>query len=298
MTYYRSLGEVVAEHVTWARSDHPRVGTGYPIMDARTEGGAADGEVILFTSRPQVGKTTFGLNVIVNNCPLPAVMFSLEMHARYIAARLAAMHSEVPTWEIERAIKEKGGHPALDRLIADYPHLAIIDKPGMSLKDMIAAVNECSDQWGTKPRLIVIDFLELIGGVPTLSQVEQVDKVARNVKNFSRETDTVVLLLHQVGRGEGGAGELPLSLASGRYGGEMSADYVLGAYRPCLRPGITSDEYQREVGNFYLQFLKTRGGSQIHPSGLLHRLDSETMRIRPNDLQLPNSPELPYASQA
>jgi hypothetical protein len=141
------------------------------------------------------------------------------------------------------------------------------------------AIDEVTQLWGEKPRLIAIDFMELIGGSPTLGQVEQVDKVARKVKDLTREHDVVTLLLHQVGRGEGGSGHMPLSLASGRYGGEISADYVLGAYRPCLRPGIQQDEYQREVSHYFLQFLKTRSGGEIHPSGLLHYLDPHTVRI-------------------
>lgn len=243
--------------------------------------------MILFTARPQVGKTAFACNVIRHNRHLPVVFFSLEMHGRYIAQRLAAIHTLTSTARIEEELRTTGESTALDSLVSDFPGLAIVDKPGIGLKDMGEALREATEFWKTRPKLVVIDFLELIGGVATLSAVDQVDKVARKLKDFAREHDVVLLVLHQVGRGEGGSGHIPLSLQSGRYGGEMSADYVLGAFRPCLAPGISNDEYERTKDRFVLQFLKTRGGSQICPGGELHKIDPDTMRIAEAPLLFP-----------
>lgn len=282
--FYKPLSEVVRSYRDWATSDHPRLPTGYAILDSRTSGGAASGEVILFQCRSQVGKTTFGINMIANNIGRPAAFFSLEMHARYVAARLAAIHTNTPTSVIEAELKEFGRSDALAAIVKDYPTFGIPDKPAMSLKQMGEALDEFEDVWGQKTELVVIDFLELIGGVPSLSAVEKIDGLTRKVKDFARERDCVVLLLHQVGRGAGGTGDEPLDITSSRYGGEVSADYVLGAYRPCLRKGIAQDEYLRERSMLYLQFLKTRGGSELHPQGLLHHLNPETLRISEKQL--------------
>jgi hypothetical protein len=157
--------------------------------------------------------------------------------------------------------------------------LTIVDKPAMSLKDMGRAIEEAEQAWGEKVEFVAVDFLELVGGVPSLSDVSKVDQLARRVKDFSREHDVVTLLLHQVGRGAGGTGAEPLDIISGRYGSEISADYVLAGYRPCLRPGISQDDFLRERWQLWVQFLKTRGGSEIHASGLMHCFDPFTMRI-------------------
>lgn len=279
VTYYRPLSEVTRDYVRWATSEHPRVGTGFDFFDSRTQGGCAAGEVLMFQARSGVGKTAVAGNIVAGNRHLPTVFFSLEMHARYIAMRLAAITTGTATKRIEYDLRTTGRSLALQELVELYPRLAIIDKPGMSLKEMGVACQEAAQVWQEHPQLIVIDFLELIGGVPSLSAVEAVDKVARKVKDFAREQDAVVLLLHQVGRGEGGAGEEPLSMASGRYGGEISADYVLGAYRPCMRKGISADDYENERWQIFLQFLKTRGGSELHPSGFLHQFNPDTMQI-------------------
>jgi hypothetical protein len=234
----------------------------------------------MFQARSSVGKTTWALNVVKNNCPLPTIFFSLEMHARYIAARLAAIHSQVKTETLESELRRQGVSHPMNVMVEDFPHLAIIDRPGMSLKAMQSAVDETVDAWaGVKPALIVIDFLELIGGTMSLSAVDKVDQLCFRLKDFARNNNAVVLILHQVGRGQGGAGAEPLDIMSAKYGGEVSADYLVGAYRPCLRKGITQDQYMAERWWFYMQFLKTRGGSEIHPEGKLHMLNPETLRI-------------------
>jgi replicative DNA helicase len=276
--FYRPIEDVVREYANWATSPQPRIPTGFPILDDRTQGGAAMGEVILFIARSSVGKTAVACNVVIN-ARVPTVFFSLEMHGRYIAKRLASVHTGMPDAQVEYELRTTGRCEALSALVDDYPQLAIIDKPAMSLKNMREAMHEVTEAWGEPPQLVVMDYMELIGGVPSLVAAEKVDQVARKIKDFSREHDCVVLCLHQVGRGEGGAGAEPLSLTSARYGGETQADYVLGAYRPALAAGISQEEYGQKRWEVWLQFLKTRGGSQLHPAGMLHHFDVNTLRI-------------------
>lgn len=280
MTLYRPLTSVAREYVEWCRSDHPRVPTGFSIMDSRTSGGAAYGEVILFQARSGVGKTTFANNVIVRNPDVPTVFFSLEMHARYILNRLAAINANVPTDFIEYELKTTGRCDAVQELVDKFQNLAIIDKPEMSFKDMHRALDEVEQAWQKKVGFVIWDYMELIGGIPSLNGgAESVDKIARKAKNFSRERDVVGLMLTQVGRAAGETGAAPLDMNSARFGGETQADYVLAAYRPCLRKDITQEEYLEERWSYYLQFLKTRGGSETHPQGVLHCFNPFTMRI-------------------
>lgn len=276
---FKPLHQWAKDYAIWATSPQPRVATGFKFFDSRTGGGAAAGEVILFQARSSVGKTTVANNIIVNNPDTPIAFMSLEMHGRYIANRIAAISQGTSTKQIEYDLQATGKSQALIDTVERYQKLAIFDKPAMSLKDMATALLDTEEAIGEHVQLVVIDFLELIGGNMSLSAVEKIDGLTRKVKDFAREHDCVVLLLHQVGRGEGGAGHEPLSLTAGRYGGEVSADYVLGAYKPCLRPGITQAEFYTEKWQIYLQFLKSRGGSDLHPAGLLHQINPETMRI-------------------
>jgi hypothetical protein len=271
--FFRSLHETTAEYRDWDVSDHPRIRTGFPFFDGPTEGGVARGEVGILMARSSVGKTNVGLNIIRVNPSVPTVMFSLEMHGRYIVRRLAASHMNVSTSVVRH------DHPALLRLEQDYPMLSIIDRPSMGLRDMDKALEEARKAWGRPAELIVIDYLELIGGVPAMSANEGVAKVARKIKDFARTKDAAVWVLHQVSRSAGDAGDEPLDITSGKYGGEEAADYLMGAYRPCLRKGISQQEYQRTAPELFLQFLKTRSGGGIHPQGVRHRLDPESLRL-------------------
>jgi replicative DNA helicase len=278
MGLFRPLSDIKAEALEWASSAHPRVGTGYSFFDKRTNGGIAEGEVALFIARSSVGKTAFAVNVCENNRDVPTVFMSLEMHARFVLQRLTAVHLGMSTRKVEDLARAGDDRP-LQQTVEEFPLLGIADRPAMGFKEMGIALNEAAEHTGEKPRLVVVDFMELIGGVASLEAVGQVDKTARKAKDFAREHDIALLMLHQVGRGSGQEGHLPLSMNSGRFGGEVSADYMLGAYRPCLEPGIGQQEYMRLRDQYMLQFLKTRGGSEIHPSGVRHYYEPESMRI-------------------
>lgn len=279
MNLFKRLPEVASDFQVWATSDRPRIGTGYSMLDGRTNGGAATGEVIFFVARPSVGKTAFALNVVANNPGVPTVFFSVEMHGRYIASRLAAITTRTPTWQIEATVKEYGGAAALEKTIETYPYLGVVDLPSINIDQMDKAMEEAKEAWGVPPALTIVDYLELVNVGMNPSVVEAVDSAAVRMKEFARRHDTVVLVLHQVSREQGQNGERPLGLRSGRYGGEQAADYFLAAFRPCLDPTLTHDEYERTQHQWYLQFLKNRAGGDIHPAGVMHYYDPTTMVI-------------------
>jgi len=277
VSLFRSLGATEAELRGWASEEHTRIPTGFPFIDKMTQGGIAEGEVALVMAYSGVGKTALGCNVAINNRGVPTVFFSLEMQGRFILKRLASIYSRVPDWQIEKDLRAGKRVDALDVLVRDYPHLAIIDKPAMSLKDMGAVLDEAEAYWGVRPRIAVIDYMELVGGVPSMEAVTAIDKVSRKAKDFAREHDIALFMLHQLNKG--GEAYAPVSVKDARYGGNVAADYVIAAYRPCLDPELPQREHERRKREFYLQFLKTRGGSSIHPSGVLHDYDPECMRL-------------------
>jgi len=279
--YFKPIQATVREQLEWARQDHPRIATGFSIMDSRTSGGGAQGELVLFQARSGVGKTTFALNVINNvayGLKIPTVFFSLEMHGRYIAQRLAAIHFDTPTSEIEADLGQ-GYSRHLSGLVSDFETLTIIDNPNMSFKSMGEAIRETELEWDQKVQFVVVDYAEYITGVRAMGSMEQVDMVMKQAKKFAREHDVLLLLLHQVSRGAGEEGHLPLTATSGRFGGEQSADYILSGYRTHLEPGIPMETMEVRQKLFHLQFLKTRGGHSTHPMGMAHNYDPESMRI-------------------
>lgn len=274
MSFYRPLPDIAEAHAQWAQSDDPRIPLGYPIFDKRTKG-AAIGELVMFLARSGTGKTAWGCNVVVNNRRVPTVFFSLEMEARYIAQRCAAIYSNQPTEHIEQNLKNYGTDSALELFVQDFPYLAIIDQPGMGLRDMGKAIGEVTEAWGGhRPRLVIIDYLELVRA-PAMSAVEGIDTISRKLKDWTREQQVVTVVLHQLKQAESKKDDWgPVSRRDARYGGDVAADYTLAAYRPGLAPG---SDYP--TTDFYMQFLKTRTSGGLHPSGLWHYFDEPTLRI-------------------
>lgn len=284
----RRLEEVGEELGRWATSGLTRIPTGYPLYDSRTNGGIAPGEVFLFLARTSVGKTWWALNVIANqDKTTPMVFFSLEMHARYILQRLAGIVSNTPTIDIERSLSATGEAPGVKEAEERYPMLAIEDEPGLSVRAMSLALEEYADNFGQRARLAVVDYMELVKS-PGMSQVESVDKLGWALKDFARKEDIALVVLHQVKRGDGNQGHMPLSMTDARFGGEMSADYVAGAFRPCLNPGLGQDMRVAMEDDFRLQFLKTRSSGGIYPDGVRHYFDTQTGSLVPMPSDLPS----------
>lgn len=289
----RSLDRVGEDLASWASSTHRRVPTGYHIYDSRMSGGIATGEMAVLICQSGVGKTWFGVNLTRNNPGVPTVFFSLEMHGRYILQRLAGAHTDTPTSQIEATLKRGHLSSSVQHTIDDFPLLRIEDDPEIGFGDMSDRLQEYTDEVGQRPRLIVIDYLELIRSFET--GVEHVDSLARSAKRFAREEDVALVVLHQIKRRDvkvpyiergrektrtvPNVGQAPLTAQDSRFGGNVQADYVLGMYRPSLDPDLTAADAAFIEHDLRLQLLKTRTDGGLAPIGVQHFWNAATGRI-------------------
>ena len=290
----RSLDRVGADLAEWASSNHRRVPTGYHFFDSRTSGGIAPGEVATLICHSGVGKTWFMVNVARNNPRVPTVLFSLEMHSRYILQRLAAVHADESTSNIERDLAKGRPSEAVQQTIRAYPKLRVEDSPDIGFGDMVLTLEEYRDETGEKPRLVIVDYLELIASFAD-SSGERVDGVARQAKQFAREMDVALIILHQTRKSEvrvtyhdgsrervrtvPNVGQAPLTVHDARFGGSTQSDYVLGMYRPSLNPELTRADAEFIEHDLRLQLLKTRTDGGLVTEGIQHHWDSRTGRI-------------------
>ena len=276
MTGVKDVASGFSDYVSWATDPRPRIGWGLPFFDSPTGGGLARSEICMVMAFSSVGKTTLGLNIIRNNPEVPALFFSLEMNWRMVVARLAAIEAPTTTRSLELQT-QAGEKPEVFQETADrFRFLACDDTPAITLKQASASFEEAARVIGETPRLVVFDYLELIGGSGMLGKAEAVDKASQKLRDWTREHDCSTVVLHQVGKGDGG--DKPLDLGSGRYGGYAPMDYVVGAYAPRLANGITEGDFEACKDEIYLQLLKNRAGG-AHPVGVKHRLDTQTMRL-------------------
>lgn len=270
---------VAHDYLSWAADPKPRVPLGFNIIDSRTNGGIAKGEMLMFLARTGVGKTIWAVNV-VNNNPERAILFvSLEMHGRFILQRLAAVHSDVASSTIESEVRANARSEHISRVVRDFPHLSIVDNPDLTFDEMVRVVDEVSAVNGKRPEMVIVDFLELVNGINSTESVGQVDKAAKLAKVFARKTDTALVVLHQVSRGAGAGGGDRLTSESGRYGGEVSADYIMGAWRPHMNKDTNPKDREDLRTQFGLQFMKTRGGHELKEDGELIHINPASMRL-------------------
>lgn len=272
----QNLAQGFQSYRDWATDPVPRIGFGMDWFDRPTGGGLARSEIAMLMMFSSVGKTTTALNVIRNNPHIPTLFFSLEMNWRMVAARLAAMELPSTTQSLENRMKAGDSIAELQAVQDKYRGFVCDDQPAISLKDASRSFEDATRELGTPPRLVIFDYLELISGGGLMGKSEQVDKASQKARDWAREHDCSVILLHQVGKGDGG--HEPLDLGSGRYGGFAPMDYVCGAYAPRLEKGISEQRFNQVREEIWYQLLKSRSGS-ADPTGKKYRLDAETMRI-------------------
>lgn len=276
----RSVRNGLDDYQAWATDPSPRIGLGLPFFDKRTNGGLAKAECLMVMAYSSVGKTWVALNAIVNNPLIPTVFYSLEMSWRQVVSRLTAISSGIPTWDLERLLQDGTIPPQLTETGVRYPVLLGDDRSALTLKDMRAGVEQASIKLGTQVRLVIIDYMELIGGAGMLGKAEQIDKAAQKIRELAKDCDTSVIVLHQVKMGDGSGGSEPLAIDSGKFGGHQPMDYVVGAYAPRLNRNLGRQQVAEVQEDLYLQLLKSRNG-EAHPSGVRHRLDVVSGRITP-----------------
>jgi len=228
---------------------------GLPSFDHITNG-LADGEVLYVLARPQVGKSIFAQNALryftINYPADGAIFFSLEMSAPQLGERMYMIEGNKDKDEV-RKITEK------ERQIIDRQHKNIfyIDTAFMSLRDIYASVVKA--QFKLNIRLVIIDFLTRIK-TKVVKEYDALRYATTFIKDMAKELKVAVMVISQVSRDEGGGGYYPLRITAGRGSGtiEEDADFMLGAYRPELKPGLDPGEQLKVQNQLIIQMLKTR----------------------------------------
>jgi len=280
-----SLETIEHEYEQYAnRRDELSIHFGIHDLDERT-GGFELGEVVTLIARTAVGKSALAQNVIHNVLHLHpeggVVFFSLEMPRLQAFERQLQIYAGKERSDVISAYRrgEKVQHGLGDFVPQFKNQLAIIDKCGMTLRQMERSVQSLVSLKRIKPvRLVVIDYLGYIGGGKSNAELtEKVSEIARGVKNVAKNLRAVVLLIAQTSR-KAGDGSEEVTLTDARDSGaiEDTADFLLGAWRPALRAGITSEEYKKVRGEMWIRLLKARRGIQ---DKFRVNFEGKTMRV-------------------
>ena len=235
-------------------------------------GGIQPGEVLTVIARPGVGKSAFGTQVLVNlaSSGIAGCFWSYEMPSAQAFERMIVQSSGLPTREV-RGWAKSGCPPesvTLDRWSRRVMDNVTIHAPASrDIKAFPQMLADATAILKRRPRLVIIDYLQLLDHPGSRTNYERMSRIAIEVKTFAKRNDVAVMLLcqasrHPQGNEEYNAGAVSLGATAARDSGQIgeAADFMLTLCRPALtRKPIP--EYERSLDTRMLvSVVKNRRG--------------------------------------
>ncbi len=243
------------------------VASGFTELDSLL-GGLHSSDLIIIAGRPGMGKTSLATNIAFHAANVwmkdkevgaepargaPVLMFSLEMSADQLAARILSEQTEIEMRKI------RSGRAMTDaeflRLTQTAQHLSALplyidDTGGISIAQIAARARRFKRE--KKIGMIVIDYLQLVEPATRRSdnRVQEVSEVTKGMKALAKELSVPVIALSQLSRSVDSRDDKRPVLSDLRESGsiEQDADVVMFVYREeyylvTHEPDIGTPEY-------------------------------------------------------
>jgi replicative DNA helicase len=234
--------------------------TGLDDLDKVT-GGFQDNDFVIMGARPAMGKTTLGVNAIVqaakglvkNNEDGLVMIFSMEMSANQLIGRMFAAEGGIRMNSIKApglffgrdgCAGGEGYNAAAGKIMPLMNNIVIDDRPALTHQQVRAACLSAERKYGKKVRGVLVDYVQIMGGPG-----EKTPRVAANsmaLKALAMELKCPVITLAQLNRDvEKRNDKRPMSSDlkdSGQL--EQDADIII-----LIHSDDESDEIDRKAGN-------------------------------------------------
>jgi hypothetical protein len=268
--------EMLDEYQAYVKSfSDNRFITGIDEIDKKIRG-IGGGETLFIIARTGSFKTSMLQNMLKNyiqNSAWGAAFFSLEMPVANVTERYISMLEQNTGKQIEQFYKSESNYKAD---IAEMEKRFIKNLEGIftipinvSLDETAKFVELIQREHNKNIGVIGIDYLGLINGKGQ-GEYERVSRIARGVKQLSKDLNKPVILVSQVSR-KGGAGNVEITLDMARDSGaiEENADIMLGLWQvehPKVVVGLPGEIIEYDL---ICRILKNRKG----PAGSRWKLD-------------------------
>lgn len=246
------IGEVEKMITGYISRKEPVTGlpTGFSDLDKMTTG-FQKGDFIVIAARPGVGKTSFALNILMNQCVKPnpeedkrkGLIFSLEMTSEQLIQRMLCSYANITGTALRQGILKKED---IYNLSVAYKHFAqseiyIDDSTKGTPLDIRAKSRRMA--LDKKIDFIIIDYIQMMHLDKKVENKQvEISEISRSLKLLAKELHIPVIALAQLSRSTEKRKEKPI-LSDIRDSGsiEQDADVVIFIHRK-FEPGTTLDK--------------------------------------------------------
>ena len=199
--------------------------------------GYQQSDLTIIAGRPAMGKTAYALNDALHQARLgyPVGIFSLEMSARQLTARLFANYAGIDSNKLAFGTLSQSEYDVAAGLRSSFSKLPLYidDEPYLSLLSLKIKAKKWVRE--KKVKIIYIDYLQLINNnLKGRTRDQEISEISRTLKGLAKELDIPIIALSQLSRTVETRGDKRPMLSDLRESGaiEQDADNVLFLYRP------------------------------------------------------------------
>jgi len=176
-----------------------------------------------------VGKTAILQNIAAAMRNVPTVLFELELSDHSMFERMVCHYGNFVGFQVEDAYM-KGVGATEEILESAFANLLISTVPQMDLETMEAHCRKAELKLGCSPRLILVDYIQLIPGKGG-SRYERFSDIAEGLRRMAKSLNAAVVVTSQVKRNSEEDPTVGLNDAKESGSIENSASLVLGCWR-------------------------------------------------------------------
>ncbi|MBV9061360.1 MAG: replicative DNA helicase [Alphaproteobacteria bacterium] len=224
------------------------VASGFSDLDSLL-GGLQPSDLIIVAGRPGMGKTSLATNMAFHAARAyvqdmeagaeqsrgaPVLLFSLEMAAQQLSARILSEQTEIEMWKIRNG---KFAESEWEKFVLTMQELSTLplyidDTGGISIAQIAARARRMRRE--KKIGLVVIDHIQLVApSRRTENRVQEITEISKGLKVLAKDLDVPVIALSQLSRSVDSRDDKRPVLSDLRESGsiEQDADVVMFVYR-------------------------------------------------------------------
>lgn len=213
--------------------------SGFPDLDKITNG-FQKSDLIIVAGRPGMGKTSFGLNVLINaaSSGKVCVFFSLEMSSHQLVNRLISCEAEIGSAALRTGSLNQDQWKRLAETSESISKMQIYldDTPQITVNQIRAKCRRLASKG--KLDMVFVDYLQIMGYNKSIQvREQQISEISRSLKSLAKEFNIPVMAFAQVNRSVDSRGDNRRPFLSDlRESGaiEQDADIIMFLYRDAV----------------------------------------------------------------